>query len=1830
MRKTLLVLLLALVLTCTFAVMAVPGSAASADSDIYYEISYNATGGGGYVGNAKPADLTGGKSLTMEFSLDATTMSAKNFNNGILVGDHLFAANDPYTSGTTFYWHSNWAYFDARHCWAQTGWKIGDIEEAGAEFDDDTLYDTLAIYSAGNHVKIIYTSYTAEKGGSVEIYTKKIGADDSTYTLASRVTNIPKAACPDENAVWMAWYVSVPSIPSFTQQISNFKIYDSEGTDLSKINVGPNVTINKVDKSVEETLSVEYNVTYSDLKPNNYSAWFGSNEGVDLQDGDKLTMQFEILTSKYYDANYNVGFVLNSVGSDGDTNPYSADSAHGTYFYGNPAYEEDNMVGKKAGVGAAGATATGDFNPHSLMKSGNTIKAVYTYNSTGSTLEIYTRFKLDSADDWTLNSKLENITAGPSENVHMYWYTDSSMTNAASFGFTMKDYSMTLNGESIDKSFVSNYMSIAANSTEEGDDKVMMLSGYGKDDGTVGGATWFANLDITKDDSMSFEVANGKSFSVVLRDGKRGDIVGEDVSAVQLVAEKVDYNFYKVEFTDTTATLYGADTRDGDYLVVDTIDDFAYTSFSMGIRVESDSSVANTIYVDDVIYSVNGDNYVLSFNNGVPAGTSVYGTGNAYVSPEMFTVKYVFYDGTIYETQSVGFGDNAKVPAGDWENAEEAFADSQMIMNDTVIYLVREGDNLGGVYVAVVNGTLSTPSSYGESFGVFNIGDTVTVIARDTDPNKENYFGWSNGTEILTTENTYTFVVEGNTTMTAVFERFKYNIKVVGGAIRGTNDTEIRAEVDTEITIQADSKAGYRFGGWSDGTTTVNKNIRYTFTVTGDATYTAIFTPNKYEVKVIGGGIIESLGTAKARVDFDSIVTLVPVAPVEGYTFIGWSSTEDVSGLLSTDENYSFTCKGAQEIYAIWMENPVTVSVVDGTFADGSTSCIVEAGTELTVTPDTAPVGKQFYMWVNNLGIELSLNASYTFTVTENVILTAKYEVADLVINVVDGYIGGEADKKIDVVKYGDTVTVTANAPEFGYVFAGWAQGKLIVATTESYTFTATQSTTLTATYSEDLFTVTVENGLVNGKESANIAYNASVNVIAKTPDYGMYFEGWYVNGEKISSEAKYLLTVEGDVTITAQYAKLTYVLNVAGGTIKGEEGETASLPYLNTVTVIADAPIANYVFMGWSNGGFIISRQAEYSFKLERDTNLTATYAPKRYVVTVMNGTINGMSTGYIEGGKEATVVAKNKAGYTFKGWSNGTAMVSTDTTYTFEVTGTITMTAVYDALDCEIEVIGGTLHNGKTKDTFEYDEEITVKADKESGFNGWYVEGELVSSSATYTFDAKGDVIITAKYDGGAGCGSIAPTDKTNGGNMMIIGILAIALLAIVAMRHSKKVARFAPKALVLVLCVALLAGVVFIPGMDVEDATAADASIANAATAEGMNIVSTESENTYYFPVENIPFGSDVRVTFDIRINNAPLSANENYSITQFWTAADEFIDDALPIGAWTKLTFETKVIAANGGFNVMLKVKEAAGLNMDIKNLSVSTDVLPETLLAGATMWMLPNTTSEQMQSFVVQTASGKVVVFDGGVPGDYDYLVNFLYSLKAEVDHWFISHYHSDHIGALSLILQQETIKIKNLYTNFPTDDYIQNEDYGKTDYPSASYFKMMEILNAGSSVVENWDNSDKENKTIEIDDIRVKILNNVQNHKHNYGNETTINFRMDTGVQEDGTTTGKSVLFLGDSGNAVGSYLKNYHLEDIQGCTFVQAAHHGQNGVTADVYQAIGGQIYLYCAPAWLWNCGSNGIGSGTYNTLVERNWQRSMGTVVKFYSMKDGLVTFR
>jgi beta-lactamase superfamily II metal-dependent hydrolase len=259
-------------------------------------------------------------------------------------------------------------------------------------------------------------------------------------------------------------------------------------------------------------------------------------------------------------------------------------------------------------------------------------------------------------------------------------------------------------------------------------------------------------------------------------------------------------------------------------------------------------------------------------------------------------------------------------------------------------------------------------------------------------------------------------------------------------------------------------------------------------------------------------------------------------------------------------------------------------------------------------------------------------------------------------------------------------------------------------------------------------------------------------------------------------------------------------------------------------------------------------------------------------------------------------------------------------------------------------------------------------------------------------------------------------------------------------------------------------------------------------------------------------------------------------------------------------------------------------------------------------ADFTLWQLPSQVNTIGNSYVFKMNDGKIVVMDGGVKEEAPYLRGFLAALGNNVEYWFVSHPHPDHIGALNEILLKPAGIIIN---NICLSEYSASLCELESDYKSAAVTFYKNLHSSGIHII----NITKPGAEFKVNKTVIKILGvtNEEIKDNPYNNSSMV-----IKVFDDK----KSVLFLADLGKEGGDKLLNGQFGDELNCDYLQMAHHGQNGVRDSFYKTIKFTACLWPTPLWLYN---NDIGKGyntaQFETVKTRELMNSIGIREHFVS---------
>lgn len=273
-----------------------------------------------------------------------------------------------------------------------------------------------------------------------------------------------------------------------------------------------------------------------------------------------------------------------------------------------------------------------------------------------------------------------------------------------------------------------------------------------------------------------------------------------------------------------------------------------------------------------------------------------------------------------------------------------------------------------------------------------------------------------------------------------------------------------------------------------------------------------------------------------------------------------------------------------------------------------------------------------------------------------------------------------------------------------------------------------------------------------------------------------------------------------------------------------------------------------------------------------------------------------------------------------------------------------------------------------------------------------------------------------------------------------------------------------------------------------------------------------------------------------------------------------------------------------------------------------------NILDENLFDGGELYFLKDVENRQQLSLIIKSKTGKVIVFDGGWSENAKRLTDLIKELGGTVHYWFLTHCDPDHVGALYEISGNKDlmdIKIEKIVYSF-----FKKELYSVLGVADAWFYESVidRILNISEkNHVVVFDDLSID-QVIKIDDISVRIISDTR-HIYKLDNYFDNNSSCCYKV----TINGKNIIVLGDIAKDASNYLLRLNTKEVLKADIVVLAHHGQDGGTKELYEAIHPDICLWGTPDWLFdNKGKQ------WKTDDTKEWMKEM-QIEKHIISKDG-----
>ena len=111
-----------------------------------------------------------------------------------------------------------------------------------------------------------------------------------------------------------------------------------------------------------------------------------------------------------------------------------------------------------------------------------------------------------------------------------------------------------------------------------------------------------------------------------------------------------------------------------------------------------------------------------------------------------------------------------------------------------------------------------------------------------------------------------------------------------------------------------------------------------------------------------------------------------------------------------------------------------------------------------------------------------------------------------------------------------------------------------MVSANSTYSFFATGNRTLLANFSQITYTISISsNPTAGGSASGSGVYNSgSSATVSATPAAGYQFVNWTQGGTAVSANTSYTFTVTSNLTLVANFIRITYTVSVGASPVIG------------------------------------------------------------------------------------------------------------------------------------------------------------------------------------------------------------------------------------------------------------------------------------------------------------------------------------------------------------------------------------------------------------------------------------------------------------------------------------------------------------------------------------------------------------------------------------------------------------------------------------------------------------------------------------------------------
>lgn len=291
-----------------------------------------------------------------------------------------------------------------------------------------------------------------------------------------------------------------------------------------------------------------------------------------------------------------------------------------------------------------------------------------------------------------------------------------------------------------------------------------------------------------------------------------------------------------------------------------------------------------------------------------------------------------------------------------------------------------------------------------------------------------------------------------------------------------------------------------------------------------------------------------------------------------------------------------------------------------------------------------------------------------------------------------------------------------------------------------------------------------------------------------------------------------------------------------------------------------------------------------------------------------------------------------------------------------------------------------------------------------------------------------------------------------------------------------------------------------------------------------------------------------------------------------------------------------------------------------------------------------MWKVTqyaSVTGNQAMIYSITDLKGNLYLIDGGWDEDAPQVRKIIEENGGKVTAWFLTHPHTDHINAFTTIMESDDIpEIGAVYASEFDPVKYQEEAEDWDVYSDFERFYNVMHKNKENEALLHYIHA---GETVDLPDFYVDCLHDyTTKNGGDAANDGSLMLKFQVPNENQIASvhityfTGRapadvelpahdSMLFTGDLGESQSKTIMD-HYRNMLNSTYLQVSHHGNGGLSTDLYYWVMADKVFFDAPDWLFNPAAD----SSYDTEKNKKYFEMKGNVIYSYSTAPNSVVMR